>query len=293
MKDVVVKNRFGFYELKNKPLEKDLDDYYSKVYYQNSKGNYAKVYSDIEMLHKENTFIRKHTIIESMADLDNHSKNFLDIGCGEGWALAFFSRKGWEVTGIDYSDHGLKQQNPDCLDQSIIGNMSEVLLELAEDEKKFDVIWLDNVLEHALDPIILLNQVTKLLAHDGVLVIEVPNDFSTIQMYLLEKQHIVDPFWIAIPDHISYFNKEGLLNLCSEIGLKAEKVISDFPIDMNLFNKNTNYIQNKSIGKDCHLARVEIENLLNDISPEHVTEIYQLLGEMGLGRNITGFFKLG
>jgi hypothetical protein len=44
------------------------------------------------------------------------------------------------------------------------------------------------------------------------------------------------------------------------------------------------------LGKGCHQVRVVIENLLHDISPEKTNEFYQALANLGLGRNIIGFF---
>ena len=35
------------------------------------------------------------------------------------------------------------------------------------------------------------------------------NDFSILQKYLMERNHINSEFWVAIPDHVSYFNNAG------------------------------------------------------------------------------------
>ncbi|MCL4442406.1 MAG: class I SAM-dependent methyltransferase, partial [Firmicutes bacterium] len=130
--------------------------------------------------------------------------------------LKYFNNKGWAVTGLDYSEFGCKSQNPDFIRYVKVGEIVELIESLTDKQQEFHVIWLDNVLEHVLAPLLLLDRCTALLRDNGVLVIEVPNDFSVLQQYLFEKQYISEPFWIAVPDHISYFNSEGLTAICRE-----------------------------------------------------------------------------
>ena len=47
--------------------------------------------------------------------------------------------------------------------------------------KKFDIITMLNVLEHLADPVLALRQIKKLINKDGILVIDVPNDFNDFQ----------------------------------------------------------------------------------------------------------------
>ena len=123
------------------------------------------------------------------------------------------------------------------------------------------------------------------------MMIEVPNDFSRLHQYLIDNNYIKKPFWVASPDHISYFNKDGLINLCNYAGFSVVKILTDFPIDFNLLHEDTNYIIDRSKGKKVHQTRIEIENLLHDISIEDKNELYLLLAKIGFGRNIIGFFK--
>jgi hypothetical protein len=48
--------------------------------------------------------------------------------------------------------------------------------------------------------------------------------------------------------HFYCFNREGLDQLCLSVGLKNELTIADFPIDFNLFNPDTNSVNDKSKG---------------------------------------------
>ncbi|HBV96587.1 MAG: hypothetical protein JL50_16600 [Peptococcaceae bacterium BICA1-7] len=283
-------NKYGFYELKNKPTPEELKKYYSEKYYQEAEGSYQINYAEDEIIYIKNKIEQRYAIINELLPGEIVKRRFLDIGCGEGWALKYFSERCWDVTGLDYSEYGCRAQNPDMLQYMIIGDINECLDKLTGQEN-FNIIWLDNVLEHVLSPLDLLIKCKKLVNKDGVLVIDVPNDFSPIQQHLLDNGYITKSFWVAVPDHISYFNSEGLISICDESGWTCSYVMGDFPIDIFLLNENTNYVEDKSKGKNCHKARVSIENLLHSISPSKTNELYRVLAQLGLGRGITAFFK--
>lgn len=291
MYDQVKKNKYGYYELKDKPTSEELEKYYADKYYQESKGAYQRSYTEDEITYIKNRLERKFSIISKLLSSNERTNNFLDIGCGEGWALKHFIGKKWDVTGLDYSTYGCEIMNPDCLKNVIPGDIYQNIDKLINNRLKFDVILLDNVLEHVIDPEILLQYLKVILDTNGILIIEVPNDFSILQKYLLEKKYITDHFWIVSPDHISYFNKEGLINLCDKAGLKLQFLSTDYPIDLNLFNQDTNYINNKLKGKSVHKSRIEIENLLNRIDIDKTNELYSEFADLGLGRNIIAYLK--
>ena len=95
------------------------------------------------------------------------SLKILDIGCGEGWTLNYFNEKKWDITGIDFSDSGCKNHNPHLLENLIIGDIYENISKLIN-SKKYDVVWLDNVLEHVFNPKDLLEKCRKLINKNGI-----------------------------------------------------------------------------------------------------------------------------
>jgi 2-polyprenyl-3-methyl-5-hydroxy-6-metoxy-1,4-benzoquinol methylase len=291
MVKTVHKNKWGFYEISTKPDTQELKHYYADKYYQNDCGNYEKTYSGEEIAFFKNKLAQKYAVIEELLLKGLPYRTFLDIGAGEGWALSFFREQGWIVTGLDFSKLGCAHHNPDCLEKLIVGDIYNNIENLASKKSKFQVVLLDNVLEHVDSPLSLLKKIQLLIHEEGILIIEVPNDFSVIQNYALTKKYISRPFWVVYPDHLSYFNKEGLIALCQDAGFSCEKIMGDYPIDFNILNKNTNYIENKQVGKSCHQSRVEIENLIHEISVEKANQFFTALGAMGLGRSIIGFFR--
>ncbi len=290
MYDQVKKTKYGYYELIVKPSPEKLSEYYSKKYFQESKGAYQKEYSDSEIKFIENRIKRKYNIINDNLSL-NHQMKFLDIGCGEGWSLSFFHSQGWEVKGLDFSTFACQSNNPDMVQFIEDGNVFDNIRKLAESTEKYDVILLDNVLEHVYDPEELIHILPNNLNYNGIICIEVPNDFSVLQQYLYNQQKIDKAFWVAIPDHISYFNTNGLKNLMSAYGWELYHLNTDYPLDLNLLNPDSNYVMDKGKGRNVHLARVDIENLLDDINSDLAIKLLSVYAEMGLGRNIIGFFK--
>lgn len=283
--------KYGYYSVKNIPTEKELSEYYGKKYYQEGNGSYETEYDSDEIQYFKNKIAERAFIIEQNLP-DSINKNFLDIGCGEGWALGYFKEKGWNVVGLDYSSFGCKKFNPECAENLIEGDVYFNLNKLVAEDKKYSVVWLDNVLEHVTDPEFLINEIKKILEPGSILVIEVPNDFSFVQEYLLQNKNVEKRYWVITPDHLSYFNKDGLNRLLSENGYDSLEFIGDYPIDVNLMNPNTNYIQDKTKGKSCHRQRINFDNLIHKRPVKDVVEYYKACAQLGLGRVITGFFKL-
>ena len=274
----------------DKPSEAELAEYYSKEYYQNQKSTYQKSYSPDEIKYFFNKIEQKYSIIENYID-DKEKRTLLDVGCGEGFTLNYFFKKKWEVIGIDYSSETALAYNTECSKFIITGDFFETVSDLKNENKTFDLIWLDNVLEHVLSPFELLKNCHELASEDGLLVIEVPNDFSIAQIKLKEMNLTEEDYWIAIPDHISYFNKQGLINICIAAQWKNLETLADFPIDFNLFHPDANYISDKQTGRGAHLQRILLENIFHEISVKKTNSLYRILAEMGLGRQIIGVFK--
>ncbi|UKN02780.1 class I SAM-dependent methyltransferase [Paracrocinitomix mangrovi] len=288
--EIKLNTDFGYYEVTPKPSEEELRSYYEEKYYQEENATYRSSYSAEELQYFRNKIAQKDHVIESI--LKKESASLLDVGCGEGFTMDYYFKKGWQVKGIDFSDFGLSSNHPHLADHLIQGNVFDSLNQLEQAGNKYDLIWLDNVLEHVIDPQSLLKSCLNLTNDGGMLVIEVPNDFSKLQKALKESGKIERDYWVALPDHLSYFSKDSLINLCKSVNWNAHKVISDFPIEWFLANEVANYSKNKEVGKYAHQSRIFIENFLNDNSGDmnDLIDFYDAMGKIGQGRQLIGFF---
>jgi len=286
----VVLNKYGFYTLKNVPSDEEREAYYREKYYQESKSIYEKKYTDDELRFFETKLEQKLLLINEHTTPRN-GRLLIDIGCGEGFALSFFKKRGFSILGLDYTTSGLENHNRDVLDNVIVGDVYKGIDDLILSGRAFDVVNMDCVLEHVPDPYVLLKKVYELVANDGVVFITVPNDFSMIQKYLFDNQIITKPYWVESPDHVSYFNNDGLKNVCDAAGFLCVDMLSAYMNEFFLLNPRTNYVEDKSTGKSCHYVRVAQENLFHSISPAKTIAMYRSLGDMGIGRVIIGVFK--
>lgn len=290
--EIKLNAEYGYHEVLPKPQEEELRTYYADKYYQDENATYQHSYSIEEQNYFRTKISQKAYIAESILG-SGSGKSLLDIGCGEGFAMDFFLEKGWDVHGVDFSDFGIRSVHPHLLSKLSQGNINLILKDLSLTNKRYDLIWLDNVLEHVVNPGELLEILGTLTVSGGVLIVEVPNDFSEFQQALLGSGKVDKKYWEAYPDHLIYFNRDSLMRLCKSSGWNTEKIIADFPIEWFLMNSHSNYSREKSLGKEAHNSRVFFENFLADTasSQESIIEFYEAMSKLGQGRQIIGFFS--
>jgi 2-polyprenyl-3-methyl-5-hydroxy-6-metoxy-1,4-benzoquinol methylase len=287
----IIENKYGFFEVAEKLSEQELQQYYSQKYYQEQNGAYSASYTEEEITFFNNKIEQRFQIIQSVRTAKKVGR-LLEIGSGEGFVLSYFKNIGWDVLGVDFSEYGCKQNNPHCLENMAFGDLYAEMTKLIDKGEKFDVVLMQNLLEHVTDPEKLLKDIQHLVHDDTVIVITVPNDFSPIQKLLLEQKKVPNEFWVVLPDHLSYFTKKGLENIFDANGYKMLDLISDFPIDLFLLNDHSNYITNKANGSQSHKSRLLFENLLHRLSAEKTNAMYRAMAELEIGRQYTAFVKL-
>ena len=286
------KHPLGFWEIAAKPTSQKLQQYYADKYYQEAKGSYELEYTNDELLYFRAKLEQRNAVLRRYLPSSNAgAKRLLDVGCGEGYALAYFRKQGWSAKGIDFSSAGVSSKNPDCLDVLATGDIFALLQSEITARVTYDVVWLQNVLEHVIDPLDLLKQLRSLVAPGGLAVITVPHDCSITQRAALAQGHIDSAFWVAPPDHLTYFDHASLTNVANETGWECVEMIGDFPVDWFLFHPGSNYVRDKSVGKAAHKARVQIENLIHGQPIEDVLRFWSATAKFGIGRDVTAFLR--
>ncbi|MEE9196781.1 MAG: class I SAM-dependent methyltransferase [bacterium] len=208
-------------------------------------------------------------------------RRLLDVGSGTGEFLRFLKQNGWQGVGVEPAteiaavaqERGLK----------VFPTTLEGFLETEgrKDDDRFSAVSLLNVLEHVPSPVEYLNLLKKALAPGGLLVVRVPNDFNPLQL-AAQKALGKEPWWIAIPDHVSYFSYESLTRLLERLGFHLMYLQGDFPMEMFLL-MGRDYVGNPELGSECHQERRQFELAL---PPETRRSWYRALARAGLGRNL-------
>lgn len=284
------KHSLGFWEIAAKPTSQELQQYYADKYYQEAKGSYELEYTKDELRYFRAKLEQRSVVLNHhLSSLS--SRTLLDVGCGEGYTLAFFREQGWTVKGIDFSSAGVESKNPACKDVLATGDIFELLQAEMATGRTYDVVWLQNVLEHVIDPLDLLKSLRTLVSPGGLAVVTVPNDCSITQRGALAHQHIDNAFWVAPPDHLTYFDHASLTSAANKTGWDCVEMLGDFPVDWFLFHPGSNYVRDKSAGKAAHKARVQIENIIHEQPIEDVLRFWSATAKLGIGRDITAFLR--
>lgn len=278
-------------QLVQKPTPEELKRYYQDIYFQQSKGTYNKRYSVDEINYIKNNLGLLSICLAKIFNTNLEGKTFVDLGCGEGWALQHFYDAGCDVIGIDYSSYGISRFNKKMLKFFKNISIDNFIYTSIKNKKRYDIINLTNIIEHVLDPERLLKDAKRILNKGGIVCVTFPNDFSPLQKLLLKKKKIDTEFWIAFPDHVSYFSKDSFQKFSKRLGYITLMFLADFPIDLFLLNDHSNYIKEKSKGKEAHFSRVDFVNLLCHLNKNETLSLLLKFGEIGIGRNLTAFLK--
>lgn len=178
-------------------------------------GNYPTVKNGLQrMLMKLFYFILKTHVSIIVPYIENG--RVLDIGCGCGNLLLWLKQHGWETYGIDISPKAVEVANKRGLKVSH-GELTDIKYEA----DFFDVIVVNQVLEHVHDPMGLLREIRRILKPKGLLIIGTPN----IDSY---ESRIFGKFWSPydIPRHLYHFSLLQLEKMLEKTSFKIEKVVS-------------------------------------------------------------------
>lgn len=121
-----------------------------------------------------NTIAEPELVMFSMLP-EGENKKLLDVGCGIGTISLELQKKGFHVTGVDFSKVGIEK----CLEKGLNATLSDIDKDgLDFPDKSFDVVWAGDVIEHVFDPLFLFEEIARVLKDDGVVLLTVPNNFS-------------------------------------------------------------------------------------------------------------------
>lgn len=135
----------------------------------------------------------------------------LDVGCGSGGNLKTLEDQGWQVSGIEISDVAAAHAR-----SLVAGTIHTGTLESATfDPQRFDVILMNHSLEHFPSPVSALRRVHRLLKHDGLLVVSVPNAGGL-------EASLFGWWWFGwdLPRHFYHFDKHTISRALTKAGFR-------------------------------------------------------------------------
>jgi SAM-dependent methyltransferase len=260
------------------PTPAQLEHVYGHEYYSTEKPLYIQRHlEDREWLGL--VYAERYELFERL--LGSGRRRLLDVGSGPGMFLLHGAeRGGWSVHGLEPSSQAVAHS------QGLGLEVTQAFLntETAADLGRFDVVHMNEVLEHVPDPRETFGVVDSLLEPGGLVALMVPNDYSPFQRALRESCGF-DPWWVAPPHHINYFDVESIQRLLAE-RFEVVSVETSFPIDLFLL-MGDNYVGDDELGRACHARRKTFEtNLARAGMTALKIEIYRALAKLGVGRDV-------
>ncbi len=155
-------------------------------------------------------------LLESLK-LNKEDKRLFELGCGNGSVAYNLSQLGWDVSGVDPSEEGIKQAQTAYPELKL--EKGSAYDALAEQYGKFPVVLSLEVVEHVYAPRHYARTVFELLAPGGTAIISTPYHgyLKNLAMALTGK---MDNHFTALWDngHIKFWSMATLTTLLCEAG---------------------------------------------------------------------------
>jgi 2-polyprenyl-3-methyl-5-hydroxy-6-metoxy-1,4-benzoquinol methylase len=144
----------------------------------------------------------------------------LDVGCADGSLAAdLLSRGAASVVGIEPDPSRAKAARQTC--QEVIALPIELALPQLEG-RQFDMLVAADVLEHLVDPWVVIQQLAPLLRRDGIALISVPNaaNARVILQLLICRDWAYRDSGLFDRTHLRWFGRRSLRQLIESANLR-------------------------------------------------------------------------
>jgi SAM-dependent methyltransferase len=180
--------------------------------------------------------------------------NILDIGCADGNLLSLIrknSHVNHNLFGIEISENAIQRLGSDLNISIEIGTVETIDLP----NNKFDLVFMQQVIEHVHDPRKTIIKIVKSLKTDGKIIVETPL-VDSWDMKLFDK--LFPGMWEGyhVPRHFNLWNINNFKRLVEESkGKVVEYKIKTKPVHWTLTLQN--YFRSKQLQKISNYFKVE------------------------------------
>lgn len=276
--DVIACTQCGFRHVTPLPTAEDMAAAYRDTYYTDEKPAYL---SEAEADQRWAALLQADRLTLFEEILGPQRRSLLDIGSGPGFFLKVAGERGWNALGIEPSRQAAAFARSHGA--TVVEGFFDA--ETAPGLGQFDVVHLNNVLEHIPDPAGLLRLARERIAPGGLICITVPNDFTPLQSAAAATADI-GPWWVAPPHHLNYFDFDSAEGLLRHLGFSVVERTTSFPMELFLLMGET-YVGNPALGRTCHAKRMAFDTALQSAG-EGATRrtFYKALAAAGIGREV-------
>lgn len=265
---------YGFFSVDPMPSDRFLKEFYQQKYFEDlsavaSKGMDTGLKDTLERFHHDRQYDEIISCIQKQCPKKNPS--ILDVGCGTGKLLTHLKAKGFtRLLGTEFKDQinikGIKV---------FTGSFTDF-----KPGTTFDVIIMNNVLEHVIRPEQFMQKAWDLLEPGGLIRVQVPNDLSFAQYRIIKKMNPRKFYFFQPPEHLHYFDFSSLGNLFGAFGLEVCQKMTVFPMEMFLA-MGMDYADLPEAGRQCHQHRIQFEHAMGQ---SFLNAYYEKLADLSFGR---------
>lgn len=182
------------------PLPKQID-VYSQDYFSGAQEGFGYVDYDAD---KEPMIPVFERYLDMCKTYGKPKGKLFDIGAATGFFLEIAQKRGYDVSGVEYSSYATEKAKSKNL-QVYSGDLLDPSIKETLEDGTYSVVSMLDVIEHMQHPFLQLEKVASMLEKDGLLLINTPNGESMLAKLLKTKWHLVVP-----PEHLFYFSPINL-----------------------------------------------------------------------------------
>jgi SAM-dependent methyltransferase len=138
----------------------------------------------------------------------------LDIGCGNGWVLYNFLKKGWQVAGVEPSKIAAEIGN-----KSNLNIHNGTLLSANYPTNEFDYVRSNHAFEHIYNPNEVLAEMHRVLKHDGKMMMGIPN-YNGINSKIAKEYW----YYLGVPVHTFNYSPKNITQMLAKHNFEVTSI---------------------------------------------------------------------
>ena len=192
------------------PPEPSLSDLYDEEYYQGDDrygySSYQKEYPEI--------VLESNRRLDIIRDCGGVGGRVVDLGCAFGFFLEVARRKGWEVSGVEWSRHSAQHT-----EKKLGIEVHPTLIQADFPQRGLDLVTMWEYIEHLHSPVDELIEANRILKDGGYLALSTPNMLSAFWERDFTHWKQFKP-----PEHLSFFTPATIGRLVENAGFKVLRI---------------------------------------------------------------------
>ncbi len=171
---------------------------------------------------KEETYFN-NARLDILPLLPEYSESVLEIGCGNGATLKYLKGRGKckVTTGIELTEPAASEAKQH-IDITLIGDAEKIINTL--DSDSYDTVLCLDILEHLVEPWLMVEQISRVLKKDGLAIASIPNlrTFRVISNLAISGKFDYADTGIMDKTHLRFFTRTSALELLKTDALEVD-----------------------------------------------------------------------